>query len=146
AFVQLVGEPEELLAEEWQSFQFRSANVDALFYFGSEAMKERSMMDLFLEGQRLGLTITPILDLAAFMADPHVKARSIFHTVNDPDLGAVQLPRPPYRLGERREAVQLSPAPGLGQHSAVAAAFAKEPRTAARPAGPAAGLTSEKPL
>src|SRR5581483_12369225 len=91
-----LGEPEVLAGAEWESAQYRVQNFDALFEICSAITRERKRDELFQEGQRLGLTITPVLGPADFPADPHVQARSLFHTVVDPDLGEVFMMRPPH--------------------------------------------------
>lgn len=118
----LLGEPEVLAGEEWESAQYRAQNFDALFAMCSAITRERKRDDLFRDGQRLGLTITPVLGPADIPTDPHVQARSLFHIVADPDLGEVQVMRPPHRFpGSSLDHVPAL-APSLGAHSSRARA------------------------
>ena len=129
AWVELLGSPEALSDEAWNNPGFRAANFDAHFAIASELVADRGMNELFLKGQELGLTITPVLNIERFMEDPQVQARGFFVEVDDPEHGPMKLPRPPYRMGtDRPPAAILSPAPGLGQHNEEARAFIARPR------------------
>ncbi len=120
AWLELLGHPEALASDEWNDGRFRAANFEVMVAIASEIVADRSVDDLFKAGQSLGLTITPVLSLDAVMSDEHVQARQLFTTVLDPDLGAIQVLRPPVRLPNAKPQV---PAPSLGQHSDEAAAF-----------------------
>jgi crotonobetainyl-CoA:carnitine CoA-transferase CaiB-like acyl-CoA transferase len=129
----LLGDPETLAGEEWESAQYRAQHFDALYLIGNELTRQRTRDDLFREGQRLGLTITPVLGPADFPADPHVRHRAVFQPVADPDLGAVQMMRAPYRFSEGTLNHGPAPAPSLGAHTGEA--LAERPRPAAGPVG-----------
>lgn len=116
----LLGNPAQLAGEEWESAQYRAQNFDALFLIGSEITRERGRDDLFREGQRLGLTITPVLGPADFPVDPHVRKRAVFQPVTDPNLGEIPTMRPPYVFGEAALNALPAPAPSLGSHTAEA--------------------------
>ena len=118
AWVELLGRPETLILPEWNSPRFRAENYEVMIAIAGEIVANRHMLDLFHEGQRLGLTITPVLDVDAFMKDPHVNARELFGGVEDPDLGTVSMMRPALRVANRSAALP-SGAPMLGEHTAT---------------------------
>jgi crotonobetainyl-CoA:carnitine CoA-transferase CaiB-like acyl-CoA transferase len=144
AWIKLLGEPEVLALPEWKSPQYRAANYDTMVAVASEIVAARGMLELFREGQALGLTISPVMDVQTFMADPHVRARQVFAAIDDPELGAVELMRPAYRLEDGSPA-SLAPAPALGEHTERASARL-HPRTndkskdAGNPLAPLAGV------
>lgn len=113
----LLGNPEALAGEAWESGQYRAQHFDALYLIGNEITRQRTRDDLFREGQRLGLTITPVLGPADFPADPHVRHRAVFRPVADPDLGAVQMMRAPYCFSDDALNTTAAPAPSLGSHT-----------------------------
>jgi crotonobetainyl-CoA:carnitine CoA-transferase CaiB-like acyl-CoA transferase len=136
----LLGNPETLAGEEWESAQYRAQHFDALYLIGNEITRQRTRDDLFREGQRLGLTITPVLGPADFPTDPHVRHRAVFQPVADPDLGTVQMMRAPYRFSDDALNLVPAPAPSLGAHTDEALTGRREGRdgpTAAPPGLPA---------
>ena len=148
-FVRLLGEPEELVSGPFGDPKFRYENADALKLMCADLIRQRSTMDLFVEGQKYGLTISPVYSLNQFRADPHVQARGILEAVEDPDCGAfdgaMERVRAPLRLSPETLNSELAPAPGLNQHAADARAVVLEeaPR---RRAPEAAGFDAALPL
>lgn len=130
AWLQLLGNPEALAGPEWEDAQFRQENFDAIAAVASELVADRTAEELFLGGQRLGLTITPLLDIPGVLADPHVQSRGFFQTVEDPELGEIQMPSPPYRLGDEQTRHPVIPAPGLNEHGEEARQLAQQPQQA----------------
>ena len=147
AFVALLGEPEEIVSGPFSDPAFRVENADALKLLCAELIRQRSSSELFLEGQRLGLTISPVHSLRRFRADEHVRARQIFAAVDDPEFGAMELVRAPQLLQPEALNIAPTPAPGLGEHGAEARALAAErlpepdaPDVEIDPAKPLAGI------
>ena len=124
AFVDLLGRPEELVTGAWSDRRFRAENADALKLFCAELIRERTVLELFREGQERGLTISPLYSLRDFRNDDHVRARSVFVTVDDPEFGAMELLRPPVLLEPAALNAGVRPAPALDGHGAEARAFA----------------------
>jgi crotonobetainyl-CoA:carnitine CoA-transferase CaiB-like acyl-CoA transferase len=145
AWLQLLGHPAALMTPEWDTPAFRAANYDAMVAVAREIMAERAAADLFREGQALGLTITPVLDVPGVLEDPHVNAREFFQALEDPDLGSVRVPRAPYRI-EGEPAIAAKPAPALDDGRAFAASLKARPPAVSRasadvdPMRPLAGL------
>lgn len=113
-WVKLLGSPAALCISEWNDLAFRTENVDAMAAVAADIVAERSMMELFEEGQRLGVTISPLLEVDRFLDNPHVVARQLFHEVDDPDVGAVRVMRPPVQVRDV-PTVPWTPAPSLGE-------------------------------
>lgn len=139
-WVKVLGSPEALLVPEWDDLAFRAANVDAMAAVAQEIVAEWSMMDLFEEGQRHGVTISPILEVDGFLEDPHVAARELFHELQDPDCGWVRMMRPPVRV-PGVETVQWTPAPALARGETEL-----PPTPATRRRGPGQGTDLKRPL
>ncbi len=76
--------------------------------------------ELFEEGQRRGVPVTPVTTVADLLADRHLDATGFWVDVEDPELGRVRLPGPPWRLAGREWVA--APAPALGASSATAPA------------------------
>jgi crotonobetainyl-CoA:carnitine CoA-transferase CaiB-like acyl-CoA transferase len=142
AWLKLLGYPPALMTPEWDTPGFRAANYDAMVAVAREIMAERTATELFREGQALGLTITPVLDIPGVLADPHVNAREFFQALDDPDLGTVRVSRAPYRI-EGEPAIAAKPAPALDDARDLAASLKAWPAAAVRPA---TGIDSMRPL
>lgn len=127
AFVELVGSPEDLVSGPWSDPSFRLENNDALFLLSSEYTRTRSVDELFLEGQKLGLTITPVYSLESFRNDPHVRDRQILVKVDDPEFGVMELVRTPLNVEPEACNVAVEPAPALGAHRDEAHAILGSP-------------------
>ena len=123
AFVELLGSPEELISGLWGERRFRAENADALKLFCADLLRKRSVEDLFAEGQKRGLTISPVNSLRTFRADAHVRARKVFARIDDAEFGAMELVRPPHRLQPAVLNAPLAPAPALDQHGREARAL-----------------------
>ena len=143
ALVALLGNPEEL-AGPWEDTAFRVQNVDALRMICDGLMAERTVEELFNAGQKLGLTITPVNSLKGFGRDPHVRAREMLTTVDDPEFGGMDMVRPPFRLLPEEHNAPFAPAPGLGEHQETARAVAAAPMPSPPP--PASDFDVEQPL
>lgn len=116
AFRQWLGDPEVLRGPEWEELTYRGANHDLLNLLVEEKTLQRTMTDLYEEGQRLGISVTPVYRIDQLLQDRQMRARRAFARVRQ---GAVDLGRAP-RLPIRPSAVPtaaLRPAPRLGQHN-----------------------------
>ena len=113
ALVALCGSPEELTTGPFAEHRFRVENLDAFFVIAAGYLADRTTDELFHEGQRLKLTITPLYRLREFRADPHAESRALFVEVDDPDHGPLELVRAPIVTAEPTDVVATSPAPSL---------------------------------
>ena len=143
AFVHLMGSPEDLVSGPWVEPAFRRDNADALQAMCAELTKDRTVHELFHQGQRLGLTITPVSTLADFQKDPHIAARQLFQRIDDPDFGPMELMRPPALVDDGALRCAIVPAPGPGDHQQAARDLASRPPRRAAPRG---GVDPLRPL
>ena len=116
AFVELLGSPEELTSGPFVDPKFRAENADALKLLSEELMRAKTTEEAFLEGQRLGLTISPVHSLRQFQQDPHTRARGILQATFDPVFGEQQMVRTPFHLTPKGLNVVPTPAPALDEH------------------------------
>ena len=141
AFVELLGNPEAIVEGPFSDPTFRMENADALRLLCAEIIGERGTEELFLAGQRLGLTISPVNSLRQFRADPHVRAREIFASVEDPEFSTLQQVRTPLVAEPASLNVPLRPAPALDEHRAEAVVLAAGPGRQRRE-----GVPTRRPL
>jgi crotonobetainyl-CoA:carnitine CoA-transferase CaiB-like acyl-CoA transferase len=127
AFVELLGRPDAICGEAWDDPLFQRDNADAVRAVAEPLIRDRTRADLFENGQRIGLTITPVNSVAEVMDDRHVRERATFVPVSDPELGDLQLQREPYLLGAGTHSEPPRPAPTLGADNAEARRLADEP-------------------
>jgi crotonobetainyl-CoA:carnitine CoA-transferase CaiB-like acyl-CoA transferase len=64
-----------------------------------------------------GVPAAPVLAPRDIAANPHMRARGFFETVDHPVVGTHDLPGLPFRLSERGTGWLRSPPPTLGQHN-----------------------------
>ena len=140
ALVDLLDRPEELVSGPWGDLAFRLQNFDALKLVCDDLIRQRTVEEVFIGGQRRGLTASPVHTLSDFRNDVHVREREIMATVDDPDFGAMELVRPPHRLGPSALNVSIEAAPALGEHDDYARTLLDEP---VRSPGPSAVDTAD---
>jgi crotonobetainyl-CoA:carnitine CoA-transferase CaiB-like acyl-CoA transferase len=78
-----------------------------------ESRTSHSAMQLV---QRLGLAIGAVYNTEDIWRDPQLRARGYMLTVDQPDFGPVEYPRPSHRLSKTPAAIRRPP-PRLGQHT-----------------------------
>ena len=132
ALVDLLGSPEEFTTGPFKDPTFRQENADVVVMMCEPLLANRTVAELFREGQARGLTISPVYDLPSFRTDPHVVDRQCFTTVDDPEFGEMDLMRPPCQPAELNAPVRG--APSLGDFTADAATLSvPEPGAAGAP-------------
>ena len=83
-------------------------------FFGQVTMTS-TKRELFAEGQRRNVPVTPVNTLADLRSDPHLAASGFFETIEHPELGHYDRPGPPLRTNCAWWS--LARAPLLGEHS-----------------------------
>jgi crotonobetainyl-CoA:carnitine CoA-transferase CaiB-like acyl-CoA transferase len=73
-------------------------------------------LDLFVEGQRRGIPITPVNTVADLRSDPHLESAGFWREEEHPQLGIVSTPGAPFRVDH--DWWRWATAPTLGQHTA----------------------------
>lgn len=96
------------LAVRWEAAEF----IDGLT---EQLCGELTKHELFVEGQRRGIPITPVNTVADLRSDEHLDAAGYWQAVEDPDLGTLQSPGPPFRADGTWWAWER--APRLGEHT-----------------------------
>lgn len=94
----------------------RIETPDLLDQWAEELSATYTKQELFAEGQRRGVPVTPVTTVADLLADRHLAATGFWCEVDDPVLGRVRLPGPPWRRRDRPW--RLAPAPALGADTA----------------------------
>ena len=116
-FVDLMGNPEWAGLEVFDNRLARGANFDALEPFLQEWCRDRSVQELYEEGQRRRIPFAPVSTMGDLLASPHLRARGFFATLTHPVAGPVTMPGAPYHLSATPWQLR-TPAPTLGQHTA----------------------------
>ncbi len=80
-----------------------------------ELTSRYTRQELFLEGQRRGVPVTPVNTVAELLGDPHLEARGYWHRVEHPVLGRLRMAGPPYRFSA--QGWRPGRAPLLGEHN-----------------------------
>jgi benzylsuccinate CoA-transferase BbsE subunit len=103
AWLQESGVPgaERLSEPGWDTLEHRQlpASIAQFSEVFERFSADRGKDALYREGQRRGIAIAPVNDVAEVLRDAQLEARSFFADAVDPETGtAVRLPAPPFRL------------------------------------------------
>jgi crotonobetainyl-CoA:carnitine CoA-transferase CaiB-like acyl-CoA transferase len=77
--------------------------------------RPRTKLDLFVEGQRRGIPITPVNTVADLRRDPHLESTGFWRDEEHPVLGPLTTPGAPFRVDH--DWWQWASAPRLGEHT-----------------------------
>lgn len=116
ALLRVLGNPEVLLAPEWENFIYRIGNSQDLYAIMLEFTTKYTQLELFEAGFREGVPIVPIYDIPGFVNSADAKMREFFVEVDHPAAGKGYYPGPPYNWTVTQPSVRR-PAPCLGQHN-----------------------------
>jgi len=111
-----MGHPKPFDTPEWENREMRNKNKELVDQVVAEFTSRFSREEIFSEGQRLGVPISPVNNPLEYMESATARARDFFVAVEHPRLGGYQYARPPYKLTETPARDPL-PAPLLGQHN-----------------------------
>lgn len=89
---------------------------EAVNYFVEQLALRYTKQQLFEEGQKRGIPITPVNTSHDIANDPHLKARGYWVEVPQPSIGTFRYPGAPYRLSRSPWRIRR-PAPTLGEHN-----------------------------
>ncbi len=116
ALKQILGNPEVLESEVFDTLAGRHANDDVLRPMVKAELARHDMEYLVREGQKVGLTIGPVHTVAQAANHPHLLARNAFVEIDHPVAGRFKYPHHLVSMTE------TPPAPGraplLGEHNA----------------------------
>jgi crotonobetainyl-CoA:carnitine CoA-transferase CaiB-like acyl-CoA transferase len=111
---ELIGKPEMFEDKVWDDQLFRRENADTLKIMYDEFIQDRTMQDLFIAGQALGLPITPLQSLGSFVESPQTKSRNFFQPLNHQIVGEYEYPSAPLKMNGTPLSLRKS-APLLGE-------------------------------
>jgi crotonobetainyl-CoA:carnitine CoA-transferase CaiB-like acyl-CoA transferase len=89
---------------------------DLLDVYLSDFTSQFTVDEIYREGQRRHLALTPVNTTAAVARDAHLAAREYFVEVDHPGTGRLRYPGAPYRHSETPWTI-ARPAPRVGQHN-----------------------------
>lgn len=111
-----MGQPKPFDTPQWESRELRNKNKALVDQVVSDFTSRFTREELFIEGQRLGVPVSPVNTPLEYMKSAGAEAREFFVEVEHPTLGRHVYARPPYKLTET-PARTPRPAPLLGQHN-----------------------------
>ena len=89
---------------------------ELLDLFIGELTQRHTADEIYQEGQRRHIAVTPVNGAAEITRDAHLAAREYFVTLEQPGLGSVRMPGAPYRHSRTPWRLQR-PAPAVGEHN-----------------------------
>jgi CoA:oxalate CoA-transferase len=112
-------EAPELLADpRFATIPERVANADVLGEEVEKRLAARDVADWLSRFERAGVPCGPLNDVAAVVADPHVRARHMIVSVDDPVAGRLEMPGNPIKLDGMADGDTRPPAPSLDRDRA----------------------------
>ncbi|MFI5314186.1 MAG: CaiB/BaiF CoA transferase family protein [Myxococcota bacterium] len=105
--------PELATDSRFATIPDRVRNADALGAEIEKRLAARGAADWLARFERAGVPCGPINDIAAVLADPHVRARHMIVSVDDPIAGKLEMPGFPVKLDGVVESDVRRPAPDL---------------------------------
>ena len=106
---------EGVLDEIFNDIVVRREATEAVDLWTEELTSSGTKLELFIEGQRRGVPITPVNTVADLRGDPHLRAAGWWRDEQHPVLGPVQVPGAPFLVSHEWWAWSF--APTLGQHT-----------------------------
>lgn len=112
--LEILGQPEALQGEQWESIVFRMLNNDVVRVVASEITKNRTRADLFEHARKAGLPLGPIHRPQEFVECEQSKERETFVETDFPGLGDAPFCAPVWSLSETPATVRRhAPISGL---------------------------------
>ena len=111
-----MGNPEPLNDPSWENREKRNQNKHSVNRMVSDFTRRFTRAELFAEGQKLGVPVTPVNKPGEYMTTEVAQSRNFFVDIEHPILGRYPYAGPPYKLSTT-PARKERPAPLLGQHN-----------------------------
>lgn len=111
-----LGDPEVLQGPEWLDLRYRGANHDLIDILMEEKTRDKTMVELYEEGQMMGLAITPVYQVQDILKDKQYRGRKTFVKVRQSSVGTFRAQRDPIRPSPAA-AGRLQAVPRVGQHN-----------------------------
>jgi crotonobetainyl-CoA:carnitine CoA-transferase CaiB-like acyl-CoA transferase len=115
ALKQILGNPEHLASEIFDTLAGRHENDDVLRPMVRAELAKYDMEYLVCEGQKIGLTIGPVHTVAQAANHPHLAARDAFVEISHPIAGRFKYPH--HLVSMTQTPPAPSRAPMLGEHN-----------------------------
>jgi crotonobetainyl-CoA:carnitine CoA-transferase CaiB-like acyl-CoA transferase len=136
--VDWMGRPEAIAGPEFEKMEYRREHGEIVHRVISDFCRRHTKEELYEEGQRRRVSVTPINTVREFMESAHTKARQIFIEMEHPVVGKYLHYGPVPRLSETPGRVTRT-APLIGEHNEEIycdeLGFSKEDLIALRAAG-----------
>lgn len=111
-----MGGPEVLREPLWLDRNNRNQSREFIDSSIEEFTRDRTREELFRDGQRHRVPVTPLYNPGEFVESDLAEARGFFVEVDHPEIGSASYPLPPYKLSETPLGIGR-PAPLLGEHN-----------------------------
>jgi crotonobetainyl-CoA:carnitine CoA-transferase CaiB-like acyl-CoA transferase len=105
-----------VLDEAFNDMRVRWEVSDFIDDLTEQLTRPRKKLDLFIDGQRRGIPITPVNTVADLRNDPHLRGAGFWRDDEHPVLGTLSGPGAPFRVNH--EWWHWASAPRLGEHTA----------------------------
>ena len=116
AFQEIMGNPEWLKGEEWESLAYRTHHLMDVKPELEEWMQQQQKDEIHHRAAKKGIAVGPINSTRDVMANKQYAARDYFTEVEHPDAGKYRYAGWPYKMTATPPRVSR-PAPLLGQHN-----------------------------
>jgi CoA:oxalate CoA-transferase len=113
---QLIGHPELVHDPRLHTVPERRAHRPLLDSYLGPWIRTRTKVEVYHAGQQAGIPCAFFATVQDVVDSPQMQARAFLTASEHPEVGTLQYPGVPFRLGD--QAVTLSAAPLLGQHNA----------------------------
>jgi crotonobetainyl-CoA:carnitine CoA-transferase CaiB-like acyl-CoA transferase len=114
--VEVLGHPSWAADERFKDSPSRARNHAAVIELLQQCTRERKVDEFFAACREHNVICTPINTMQRVFSDEHVRARQCFSPLDQPGVGTLPLPGPPWRFSAGG-APPRRPAPALGQHT-----------------------------
>jgi len=116
AFRELMGNPEWIAGNEWESLAYRTHHLMDVKNELEGWMRQQSKHDIHHRAAKKGIAVGPINSAPEVLADEQYAARGYFTKVDHPEIGEHRYAGWPYQMSATPARVDR-PAPLLGQHN-----------------------------
>lgn len=118
AFFRLIGQEERLASDpHFATHGQRAANIDAVYAFVAQTMKERTTAEWTRLLQAADIPVAPVGTVESLIEDPHLADVGFFRMVDHPSEGRLRIMEAPAVFSACDPAAR-SPAPRPGEHTA----------------------------
>lgn len=114
--VDWMGRPEAIAGPEFEKMAYRRAHPEGVLKAVTDFCKRHTKEELYEEGQKRRISVTPINTVKEFIESAHTKARQIFIEMEHPVVGKYMHFGPVPRLSETPGQVTRT-APLIGEHN-----------------------------